>query len=449
MRHRVFIGLTEIAGYFGSLRQGLEEAGIPATFVDESGDPYSYRGSGGPFWRLYRLIARVRAERRASYAGSLRRFLLLVAAAGLRPPRVASRIVLLGWAAARHDVFVFGGDQSFLPGHLDLLLLRLLRKRVVWIFTGSDHRPPYLNGRMLREAVASGDFHRLARRVAAIHRRVATIERRAVPIAHRASAQFHSRPFVDVQAIGLPIQRRLPPPVPRSGLAVRILHAPSDPVSKGSDSIRRAIDNIRGRGYAIEYDEVSGRPNAEVIAAIATSDLIVDEVFSDSPVGILAVEAAHLGKPTVVGGYYAAEPAGFAADRLPPTRFVLPDCLEAAIEELVSDRVLREDLGRRAQTFVDSRWSQVAIARRLMQVITGSAPDDWWVEPARLTYVHGWGTNEDDLRSALARFVQSQGEPALQLGHNPRLAARIRTLINDGPQRATEAGNGEDRTEHS
>jgi hypothetical protein len=45
MGHRVFIGLTEVAGYFGSLRQGLEEAGIPATFVDESGDPFSYGGS--------------------------------------------------------------------------------------------------------------------------------------------------------------------------------------------------------------------------------------------------------------------------------------------------------------------------------------------------------------------------------------------------------------------
>lgn len=430
MGHRVFIGLTEVAGYFGSLRQGLEEAGIPTTFVDESGDPYSYGGSWRPFRRLHQRIARVGLQRRAPSTGLLRRSLLLLATALLRPPKIASRMALLAWAAARHDVFVFGGQQSFLPGHLDLVLLRFLRKRVVWIFTGSDHRPPYLNGRMVREAVASGDFDRLARRAASVHRRVATIERLAIPIAHCASAQFHSRPFINVHAIGLPMRRELPPAVPLSGPVVRILHAPSDPVSKGSDKIRRAVERIRGRGYGIEYNEVVGRPNSEVLAAIAQSDLVVDEVFSDSPVGILAVEAAYLGKPTVVGGYYAAEAAGFAPDGLPPTRFVLPGYLEAAIEELVSDSVLREDLGRRARAFVNSRWSPAAVAGRLMQVVNGSAPDDWWVDPAQLTYVHGWGLSEDDLRSALTQFVQSQGESALQLGHNPRLAARMRELIN-------------------
>lgn len=38
MPRRVFLGLTEVAGYFGSLREDFEEAGIPAIFIDESGD---------------------------------------------------------------------------------------------------------------------------------------------------------------------------------------------------------------------------------------------------------------------------------------------------------------------------------------------------------------------------------------------------------------------------
>lgn len=429
MGHRVFIGLTEVAGYFGSLKQGLEEAGIPTTFVDESGDPFFYGGSSRPFQGLDQIIARVHRQRAATSAGLLKRFLLLLAAAMLRPPKIASRLALLVWAAARHDVFVFGGEQSFLRGHLDLVLLRFLRKRVVWIFTGSDHRPPYLNGRMVRGAVTSGDFRQLATRATAVHRRVATIERLAVPIAHCASAQFHSLPFVNVQAIGVPMRRDAPSPRPRSGPYVRILHAPSDPISKGSDRVRHAVERIRERGYGVEYHEVVDRPNSDVLAEIAQSDLVVDEVFSDSPMGTLAVEAAQLGKPTVVGGYYAADAAEFAPDGLPPTRFVLPQCLEAAIEEMVSDPMLREDLGRRARDFVNSQWSRAAVAGRLMQVVSGSAPEEWWVDPARLTYVHGWGLDEDDLRRGLAQFVQSEGEGALQLGHNPRLAQRIRELI--------------------
>lgn len=429
MGDRVFIGLTEVAGYFGSLTHALDEAGIPTTFVDESGDPYSYGGSWRPFPRLDRLVARVNLLRVATSSGRLRRSVLLLAAALLRPPKIASRLALLAWAAARHNVFVFGGQRSFLPGHLDLFLMRLLRKRVIWIFTGSDHRPPYLNGRMVREALTSGDFQGLARRAANVHRRVTIIERLAIPIAHPASAQFHSRPFVNLQAIGLPVRRDLPPAVDMPGQVARLLHAPSDPASKGTDRIRRAVERIRTRDHRIEYTEVVGRPNAEVLAAIAVSDLVVDEVFSDSPMGILAIEAAQLGKPTVVGGYYAADATELAGDGLPPTRFVLPRDLEAAIEELVADPMLREDLGRRARAFVNSHWSAAAVAGRLMQIVNGSTPEEWWVDPARLTYVRGWGIDEADLRDCLTRFVETEGESALSLGHNPRLVRGIRELI--------------------
>jgi hypothetical protein len=431
MAHRVFIGLTEVAGYFSSLRRGLEEAGIPATFIDESQDPFAYAGASRPFPSLNRSALRGRRLLADPSTGAAKRAQLTVAATLLRGLRGAYRVGLLVWAVARHDVFVFGGEQSFLPGHIDLALLRLLRKRVIWIFTGSDHRPPYLNGRYLRAAAAAGNYRALAIRTSTVRRRIAKVERHAVTIGHKASAQFHTRPFINVQCIGVPLWRDLPGVESSPSKAVRVLHAPSDPISKGTDDVRRAIGAIRDRGYEIDYTEIIGRPNSEVLKAIAATDLVVDEVFSDSPIATLGAEAALLGKPTVVCGYYAATLAQESrADEVPPTRFCLPEQLEDAIEDLVADAAAREELGRQARAFVRDRWDLPAIARRLLQVVDGTAPEAWWIDPESLTYVHGWGMREDELRSTLRAFVESEGEGALQLAHNPRLLERVRVLAD-------------------
>ena len=47
---RVFIGLTEVAGYFGNLAKGLRELGIETTLVDLYSHPFEYsRRDGGRF----------------------------------------------------------------------------------------------------------------------------------------------------------------------------------------------------------------------------------------------------------------------------------------------------------------------------------------------------------------------------------------------------------------
>ena len=45
----------------------------------------------------------------------------------------------------RFDVFVFGFANTFLR-LAELPLLRLLRKKVIFVLHGSDARPPYMNG---------------------------------------------------------------------------------------------------------------------------------------------------------------------------------------------------------------------------------------------------------------------------------------------------------------
>ncbi|MEO8108074.1 MAG: hypothetical protein ABI720_12230, partial [Actinomycetes bacterium] len=319
MKDRVFIGLTEVAGYFGALRRGFEQAGHETTFVDESRHRFKYGGARTPFSTLVAAELTAR-NRQLTAASELERFRWRLVSIFIRPLKLAYRVGLLAWGLARFDIFIFGGEQSFLRGNVDLPLLQLCGKRVIWIFTGSDHRPPYLSGRSIRATTSDS---KLAEQTAAVARRVAHIERYALVVGHPASAQLHRRPFVRFLAIGIPAWRpNLPAAIPPDG-TFRVVHCPSDPASKGSASIRRAAASASDAG-AITYREVVDRPNAEVLEAIAEADLVVDELFSDTPMAVLATEAAVIGRPSLVGGYYARQVhRDSPPDEIPPSFFVL------------------------------------------------------------------------------------------------------------------------------
>jgi hypothetical protein len=430
MPRRVFIGLSEVAGYYGGLQRGLNEIGVKTSFIDESDHPFRY-GRRRWYARMCRLLDDL--ELLSGTARPPLRVLVRAAAVAVWLAKLAYRVALFAWAVARHDVFIIGAGRSILPG-VDLPILRVLGKKVVVVFTGSDHRPPYLSGRTIREVGVDG-FDRVLALSRETRAAVVSAERngRAI-VALGASAQFHSRPFAHFLAIGIPVDLPDVAPTPAlrlfTGKGVRVLHCPSDPVNKGSARVRAAIASIRRRGAEIDYVELTGRPHSEILSAIAAADVVVDEVFTDTPMAVLATEAAWLGKPVVVTGYYAAEmerdlPPGLR----PPTAFAHPDLLEATIERLVCDESARLELGRRAKAFVESSWPPALIARRILDLADGRGDPGWTYDPARLGYVHGWGIEEELLKNRLRGLVDRHGIETLGLAHAPELERRVVDFI--------------------
>ena len=269
------------------------------------------------------------------------------------------RACVLAVVLIRYDAVVLASGNSFLRGH-DLWLLRVLGKKVIRVFTGTDHRPPYLN-RKLARLVDQGSPDALVRQTSEVYRHVGTVERWATAVvAHSASAQFHRRPYVEFLAIGIPFQARGAEAMStsrRSARSSRVLHCPSDPEARETAVFRSIIASLRDRGHDIELVELSGRPHHEILAAIQQCDFVIDEVYSDTPMGGLAAEAAFFGKPTVVSGYYAPYvPADIPRSMIPPSLYCLPDELPGAIERLVVDHDYRIDLGARAQAYVRTQW---------------------------------------------------------------------------------------------
>ena len=402
MPSRAFLGLTEVAGYFGALRAGLEELGVRCYQLDETADPFAYRAAA----QRGRIGSALAGLATRSTAGRLLR-----------------RLAVFTYAIARCDIFVLNGYGFFRARELPLL--RFLGKRVVWVFTGSDHRPPYLNARAVR-AVGSGPVAPLVKATESIRQRVRKIEKSGVlVVAHSASAQLHARPFVAFLALGVPVvipRDVVPATRGESGAPVRIVHSPSDPLSKGTDRIRAIVDMLREEGLAISYVEIIGRPHREVLEALAGADILVDEVFSDTPLGVLGTEAAWFGVPTICGGYHAANVHDeLPAELIPPSLYVEPDALAGAVRRLVTDEAARLDLGARAAEFVWNRWTPSLVAGRYLQILAGKAPPDWSFDPRRLHYVGGWGIPDELRREVAAAVVDAGGVGALGLDGTPQL----------------------------
>ncbi len=130
--------------------------------------------------------------------------------------RVALKIValtlhrLLGWvvlalALFRFDSFIFLFGQTITDTAIELRLLRLLRRRVIFIYVGSDVRPPYMDGTGSLADGAVPDPRSLAKMSRRIRARVAQHERFADYIVNApATAQFNSRRYINWFEMGFP-----------------------------------------------------------------------------------------------------------------------------------------------------------------------------------------------------------------------------------------------------
>lgn len=425
---RVFIGLTEVSGYYSRLKKGLEELGIHAEFFPLQAHRFSYSNSEhysswiAEFARFC-VTKRIEALNKGWEGGAFWLGMSLL-----------SRIPLFLWAALRFDVFLLGGGSSFFRFY-ELPVLRLLGRKIVYTFHGTDSRPAYIDG--FCEGVAfpqtPGDSSawpdeatvRTYARVARKRKRdVAAVERYAhVVVNAPPQAQFLTRPFAVGIVVGIPFDLSgAPVNHPPAGRAVRILHSPSQHEGKGTREIRNAIDTLKGKGFAIDYVEITGRPNAEVLEEINRCDFVVDQLYSDTPMAGFAAEAAFHGKPAAVAGYYSEHVRADLPDGwMPPSLYCRPAEIADGIERLVVDRAFRRELGAQAKRFVEEHWTARQVASRYLQLIDGTFPPWWLYDPARIRYFKGMGWPDSRCRQVVRAVIERYGLGALQLADKPEL----------------------------
>ena len=411
---RVFIGPVEIAGHYARLASALRELGVEAVAVDLSGHPFRYDVTR-PSDPVIRLAVAV-ANRSRRPGGPM------LTKAFWRGLEMAVRVILLAWTLPKFDAYIFGFGTTILYGH-ELPLLRLLRKRLVFVFNGSDARPSYVDGADMAESLgrSTDDCIRMTRRKKDSIRK---IERYADAIVSQpAFSHFFERPVVDFFRLGVPCGApRLDEAERRDEETVRILHSPSNPEVKGSDRIRETVDELQRAGMPLKLNELRSVPNSVVRAEIARADFVIDQIYSDAPMVGFATEAATAGVPAIVGGYAWPELRRiYPDDTMPPVEQCRPDELSAAVRRLAEDAGYRTALGERARRFVEGPWAPRRIAERYLAVLRGETDPGWLFDPDALRYVRGVGLTEQRARELVRDVVARGGRAALQLADKPAL----------------------------
>lgn len=419
---KVFLGLDDTCGYYSRLEHGFASIGVKTELV------IAYPSREYP------------RTRKCSPVGSIVEFLGRKRYKSKQKPlfyffytflESLALLTLFIYEFVVCDVFMFSGGVSFLRG-LDLPLYKLFKKKVIIVFHGSDSRPPYLNG-----AYTHGDSRltpqKLKRLSSKIFKHVRYCEKNATYIIQLPyTGHFHSKQFINFLAIGIPTIITEKNRAMRERTVLKVLHAPTRPLQKGTPIICKAIDRLKSEGYNIELNLITNKKPVEVFDAIENCDFVIDELYSDTPLAGFGSEAMAHGKTVVVGIH---EPKALLetipVDMIPPSILCCESSLYDCLKYILDDKDVLESYSEKGREFLKYQWSAMDVAKRYEALISGKFPESWIYKPNNLRYISGWGMSRLEVEKSLVLFAQKYGLNKMLLNDKPEILTRIQKIVGE------------------
>jgi glycosyltransferase involved in cell wall biosynthesis len=189
------------------------------------------------------------------------------------------------------------------PTGLDLVLLKAMGKRVFFQFRGSEARRTSLFKEMTKYNYCDEHQDNLDK---------------TMPYKFNEEDQQRFRDFVfgvcdDVFVNDPELQcyipgalivprvvdlSQMPHKPPKSEGRLKIVHAPSRSVVKGTEYVQKAVETLREEGHDFDFTVVKSMPHAEAVQIYEQADIIIDQLRIGW-YGVLAVEGMALGKAVV------------------------------------------------------------------------------------------------------------------------------------------------------
>lgn len=277
-------------------------------------------------------------------------------------------------AIFKYDAFVFLFGKSFLPKNRDLPILKLLNKKTVMWFLGSDIRNSNAVEEFLKEKNISFkqcEYRQIKEKnIKDVKVLISRIEKNITYIITGISIGQ----LINIDYIGKDIENKICIPVNISKIQFNnkankkpiIVHAPTNDDYKGSSIISTVVDRLKKEKYNFEYFIFRNISNIEVLEKLSEADIAIDQLYAGGP-GIFAIEAMAAGCAVCGGNIpeYSGAPKGS------PIMHSTVENLYFNIKNLLDNPEVRVDLGKKGRQFVERNYSHYVVAEKIIRLFEG------------------------------------------------------------------------------
>jgi glycosyltransferase involved in cell wall biosynthesis len=146
--------------------------------------------------------------------------------------------------------------------------------------------------------------------------------------------------------------------------SVKIIHAPSDRLVKGTEYIIKAVEGLKADGYDVELILVENMPYQQAVELYREADVVVDQLIVGW-YGSFAVECMALGKPVCV--YIRQDLLSYFQEM--PMVNTSPSRLENDLRRLLEDIGALQDMSRKVRKYAEQVHDSEKIAQKLVAEI--------------------------------------------------------------------------------
>ncbi len=283
--------------------------------------------------------------------------------------RLRKVLSAIRWADILH--YHYGGAFA-LPRRLDARWARLLGKPRIVTFCGTDIRipeveaagNPFYGSNMGFYGQLKGSSRERSLKIQQEYKRLGfrCSVRGEMMVPHVREGPFSDFYFVprsvDMQAV----EPSYPDPDKQTPLVV---HSPSDPVLKGTESVVASVLRLKRQGIVdFEFVLLQGRRRQEALDILRKADIFLDQ-FVVCGYGVAAIEAMAMGKPVVC--YINPEWRDSFPDDLPIVQ--ADQCnLSDVLASLLRDGKSRHNLGRKCRRYAEEHHDALTNARKWLSI---------------------------------------------------------------------------------
>jgi len=274
----------------------------------------------------------------------------------------------------KYDIFHFYFGLSLLPFGLDLPILKMLDKKIIMNYCGSDirleevekKRNPYWKyipetGRLIKDK-GMDKFKKL---MMWWHDKWVDKVIAGKNIYYSAITTIRREKIIDRLYINNAIPVNYEKPIFKTNNPPVIVHAPSNPELKGTKYIEKTLENLKNKGYKFKYIKLYNRPNTEVHKILKNeADIVIDQLLLGG-FGTFTVEAMYYGKPVCV--YIIDEVREKYFPKIPVVNCTI-DNIEEKLKFLIENPAERVKIGKKAYIFARKYFDYITENEKLIRI---------------------------------------------------------------------------------